>query len=256
MSDKCTATLPHQRVQTCVPSVVTEDKCTLIDCVYKSVKVTTTTFADCAKSITIMDGTTILAADTKLFACKDPTPVISACEKPPVDAPATTCGADATVKAADLLSQAVHTAPGTALLVKLCPADPEFDREFAVLCAPDGTKVAVQNITPVDAPLGTAPTFEAWTLAGTAYIGDIALLSDCGAEKIDVTAAQWFCANGTPISRTDFWDVFSAPQALLGSMWQDAAGNIVPAPAAGTFVVGDCSCVNLTAAQRGIQSTW
>lgn len=209
MSDCC-----EKPIAKCIPSTKQEEKCAIVDCLYKKVTVTTTTDALCVQTIVITDGANVLPADTQLVVCKDPTPVVMVCDKP------------------------------------------KFDREFAILCAPDGTKVITQNVTPEDAVLGTPPVIEAWTLAGTAYTGDIALLTDCGAEKVDVTAAQWFCASGTPISRTDFWDVFSTPRALLGSMWQDSAGNIVPAPAAGTFVVGDCSCVNLTAAQRGIQSTW
>jgi hypothetical protein len=130
--------------------------------------------------------------------------------------------------------------------VKICAPATTYDREFAILCAPDGTKVAVQNVTPVDAPLGTAPTFEAWTLDSTAYTGAIAALTNCGSEKIDVTATQWFCANNAPISRTDFWDVFSTPKALIGSLWQDAAGDIVPAPAAGTYTQGECAKCEVT----------
>ena len=173
----------------------------------------------------------------------------------PVTVPAldsTMCdGSTVDVQTAQLANQVVN-APGTALLVKMI-CDEKFDREFVILCAPDGTKVITQNVTPEDAPLGTAPVIEAWTLAGTAYTGDISLLTDCGAEKIDVTSAEWFCASGVPISRTDFWDVFSTPRALIGSLWQDVSGAVVPAPAAGSYVVGDCSCVSVP---QGILVSW
>lgn len=136
--------------------------------------------------------------------------------------------------------------PPTKVFVCNIDTTPKFDREFAILCAPDGTKVITQNVTPEDAPLGTAPVIEAWTLAGAAYTGDINALTDCGAEKIDVTAAQWFCAGGIPISRTDFWDVFSTPRTLIGSLWQDTSGAVIPTPAFGSYVVGDCSsCVSV-----------
>jgi len=129
------------------------------------------------------------------------------------------------------------------------------DREMQVLCAPDGTKVIVQNVTPDDAPLGTAPTIEAWLLDGTPYAGLLADLGTCGGEQVDVSAVQWFCAAGQSISRTDFWDVFSTPRALLGSIWQDASGAVVAAPAVGTFTVGECSTCPVLVPQ-GVISNW
>lgn len=172
--------------------------------------------------------------------CED-VPRVRICTDPAVAAPATTCGADTTVQAANLLSQAVHTTPGTALMVKLCPS--AQDRESLILCATDGQKVLAQNVTPVDAPLGTAPTFEFWTIAipSVPYLGDTTLLKDCGAEQVDATAAQWFCQAGQSISRTDFWDVAATPRVLLGSLWQDASGTTIPAPTAGTYTVGECA---------------
>lgn len=245
------------------PYTKTYVKCAIVDCTYKSVQITETGAADGTVTYVIMDGETILPPSTPFMECKEITPVVSACPPavvepppPPVDAPAITCDGETTVLAADLLSQAVHTAPGIPLLVKLCPEASKFDREFVIMCAPDGTKVITQNVTPDDAPLGAAPVIESWTLAGAPYAGDITLLTDCGSEKIDVSAALWFCMGGQPISRTDFWDIFSTPRTLLGSIWQDLGGVAIPAPATGTYVVGDCSCVNFTAAQRGIQPTW
>lgn len=217
MSDKCATTMPHERVQTCIPSVVTEEKCAVIDCEYKTVKVTTTTAANCIASIVIMDGTTVLPPDTKFFACKEPTPVIPVCKPKTV-----------------------------------------FDREMVKLCHPDGTKVLVQDVTPEDAVIGTAPSLSFWTISipSVPYTGDTTQLKDCGAEKIDLTDAEWFCASGVPISRSDAWDISVSPRTLIGSIWQDVSGAVIPAPAAGSYVVGDCSCVDFTPAQRGIQSTW
>lgn len=233
MSDCCVT-----QNKNCKPYVRQEEKCAIVDCEYKKVLVVTTGLADCTETIEIFDGLTLLPSTTQLVICKDPIPVVSACTTPPVSAPATSCGADTTVQAKDLLSQAVHTAPGTALMVKLCPS--AQDREMVVLCDVDGTKVAVQNVTPIDAPLGTAPIFETWRLDGTVWVGIAADLKDCGAEHVDVTAAQWFCQAGQSISRTDFWDVAANPRVLLGSLWQDASGTTIPAPTAGTYTVGEC----------------
>jgi hypothetical protein len=176
---------------------------------------------------------------------------------PPVDAPATTCTTDTTVKAADLLSQAVHTAPGTALLVKLCPSDPKFDREFVMLCAPDGTKVITQNVTKDDAPLGTAPTIEAWTLAGVPYTGSIAALTDCGSEKVDLADSESYCAAGTNYSRIDVIDVTT--KAIIGTLWLNDAGTVVAAPvgavkgtceqiASNTAIIAQLTAANVTLA--------
>jgi hypothetical protein len=120
-----------------------------------------------------------------------------------------------------------------------------FDREPVMLCHPNGTKVYVQDVTPEDAPLGTAPTFSFWTIAipSVPYTGDTSQLKDCGTEKIDLTAAEWFCASGVPISRSDAWDISVSPRALIGSIWQDAAGTVIPAPVAGSYVIGDCNPV-------------
>jgi hypothetical protein len=246
MSDCC-----DTPATSCKPFTKVEEKCAIVDCLYKKVTVTTTVDALCVQTIVITDGDDVLPPDTALVVCKDPTPVVAACEKPPalpVDAPTTTCGADTTVKAADLLSQAVHTAPGTALLVKLCPADPEFDREMEKLCAPDGTKVLVQDVTPKDAPLGTAPTLNFWTLAipSVPYTGDTSLLKDCGAEKIDISPAAWFCSNNEQVSRSDAWDISVSPRTLIGVIWQDISGAVIPAPAAGTYTQGECAKCEVT----------
>jgi hypothetical protein len=198
----------------CIPSTKQEEKCAIVDCEYKKVIVTTTIAADCTQTVVITDGATVLPSDTQLFVCKEPTPVIPVCKPKTV-----------------------------------------FDREMVKLCHPDGTKVLVQDVTPEDAPLGTAPTLSFWTIAipSVPYTGDTSQLKDCGAEKIDLTAAEWFCASGVPISRSDAWDVSVSPRALIGSIWQDVSGAVVPAPAAGSYVVGDCSCVSVP---QGILVSW
>ena len=210
MNDTCCDT----KVESCRPFVKVYEKCAVIDCEYVTVVVTETTAANCVQTTVITLNGTVLPADTQLFVCKEPTPVIPVCKPKTV-----------------------------------------FDREMVKLCHPDGTKVLVQDVTPEDAPLGTAPTLSFWTIAipSVPYTGDTSQLKDCGAEKIDLTAAEWFCASGVPISRSDAWDVSVSPRALIGSIWQDVSGAVVPAPAAGSYVVGDCSCVSVP---QGILVSW
>jgi len=240
----------------CTPSV-TNTPFSYLDaqgCLVGGIERVTITCAPDTRTVECLD-----AFGVTLPACPPKLPVSyvipQKCPDVPVTVPAldsTMCdGSTVDVQTAQLANQVVN-APGTALLVKMI-CDEKFDREFVILCAPDGTKVITQNVTPEDAPLGTAPVIEAWTLAGTAYTGDISLLTDCGAEKIDLTAAEWFCASGVPISRSDAWDVSVSPRALIGSIWQDVSGAVVPAPAAGSYVVGDCSCVSVP---QGILVSW
>jgi hypothetical protein len=141
------------------------------------------------------------------------------------------------------------------LYVTVCQPAAKYDREMQVLCAPDGSKVAVQNVTPDTAPLGTAPIFEAWNLDGSAWGGNVATLADCATERVDIAAAAWFCVSGQSVSRTDFWDIASVPRTLLGSVWQDASGAAIAAPAAGTYTVGECSTCPVRVAS-GVSSTW
>jgi hypothetical protein len=121
---------------------------------------------------------------------------------------------------------------------------PEFDREFIVLCDPTGERIAVQNTTPEDAPIGTAPTFSTWGLGGGTWVGDITTLKDCGAEQVDISSAAFFCAGGVEYSRTDFFDVTKTPKVLTGSLWQDVSGAVVAPPT--SPVAGRCEAATLT----------
>jgi hypothetical protein len=126
----------------------------------------------------------------------------------------------------------VVQAPGQVLTVRMCPTAKVQDREMVVLCAPDGTKVVIQNVTPEDAPLGTAPTFEAWGLNGVPYGGAVAALTDCGAEKVDISAGEDYCAAGVNYTRVD---VISTTTLLpVGVLWLNDAGAPVAAPVAPT----------------------
>jgi uncharacterized repeat protein (TIGR01451 family) len=135
---------------------------------------------------------------------------------------------------------------GHVYTVKLCNPAQLQDREMAILCTPAGSKVVVQNVTPIDAPLGTPPVFEAWTFAGTPWVGDKSTLVDCGAEKIDIAPATFFCAAGQEVTRTSVWDITSTPATLVGSIWQDIHGAVITAPAASTLFAGQCQAAVYT----------
>lgn len=248
-------TCPQPRSKVCAPGSVKVSSPYCIegaDCTTLRIQEAVTVDASCIPTATefqIVDDTGnvtgIYTGAIKKVPC-DPmrVKIVDACATtptaPPVSVPATSCGADTTVQATNALSQAVHTAPGTALLVKLCPQS--NDREFVVLCDRDGVKVAIQNVTPENSPLGTPPVFEAWLLDGFPYFGDVADLTDCGAEKVDIAQSLTVCKNGQEFTRTDFWDVQSTPRALLGSVWQNVLGAVVAAPAL-PFTVGKCEVV-------------
>lgn len=164
--------------------------------------------------------------------------VSQTCKPPDVTLEGQDCdGLPVVVTGADNQLTEVVQAPGTVFTVKMCPS--AQDRELFVLCDLDGTKVVVQNVTPIDAPLGTAPIFETWRLDGTAWTGIAADLKDCGSEKIDIASAVWFCADGADLSRTDFFDVNTGD--LVGSIWQDVNGATVPTPA--NPKVGACATI-------------
>lgn len=168
------------------------------------------------------------------------------CSSPPPPAPLPTVTVNALncdqTTAPVVVNQVVQTfpAPNAVQLVKLCP-DPlkAKDREMVVLCAPTGEKVAVQNVTDENAPLGTAPAFEFWALTGGNWVGDQTTLRDCATEKIDVAAPVLVCKAGIEYTRTDFWNIDVTPKTLAGSIWQDALGAVVAPPAA-PFMVGKC----------------
>ncbi len=113
------------------------------------------------------------------------------------------------------------------VLVQMCNAAPKlYDREMFVLCAPDGSKVMVQNVTAEDAPLGTAPVFEAWNLDGTGYAGAINALVDCGADKANVVTTD-YCAAGINYSRVDGISESGLP---VWTVWTNDAGIPLTAP--------------------------
>lgn len=182
------------------------------------------------------DGSTILSGVAEV-ACPPTMASAAPPPAPPAAVASQNCAGDAVSLDVDALPKQVVNAPGTALLVKLCPATTQ-DRGFVVLCAPDGSQVAVQNVTPDNAPLGTPPQFEAWLLDGTPYAGALAALTQCVGNTVYPAPPQTYCAAGANFTRTDFWDTSTSPATLAGAIWQDALGAVVPAPAGA--VMGQC----------------
>jgi hypothetical protein len=125
------------------------------------------------------------------------------------------------------LVQAVQPA-GQVYRVQFCnPSPSKFDREIVMLCAPDGTKVMIQNVTAEDAPLGTAPVFEAWNLNGTPYAGSIAALTDCGGDKVN-TEHNDYCASGVNYTRVD--GLSETTGLPVWTIWLNDAGVPVAQP--------------------------
>jgi hypothetical protein len=122
-------------------------------------------------------------------------------------------------------------------LVKICTPAGTLDRDYSTLCAPDGTKVLVVTAWDTTAPLATAPAVETYTLAGSVYTGDRALLTDCAAEKLDIVAEE-YCSGGISYQRVSFYNVTTSPPTLAATLWRDASGASVVAPAVGK--VGAC----------------
>lgn len=142
-----------------------------------------------------------------------------------------------------------------------CPAEvvvvsnpplPKYDREMFTLCAPDGTKVVLQNVTAEDAPLGTAPVFEAWNLNGTPYTGAIAVLVDCGVDKVNTEHTD-YCAGGLNYTRVD--GLAEATGLPVWTIWLDDTGAPVAQPVGA--VKGVCLVATCTpTTPLGVVGTW
>jgi hypothetical protein len=185
-------------------------------------------------------------ANAAVVPCTSCPVEVTAVPQPPIVVPATACGGDTTVYASSTLSQVVHTAPGTALLVKICRENQRFDREMLQLCTPDGTKVFVQNVTPDNAVLGSAPIFEAWTITGARYTGALASLVDCGGDKVNTEHSD-YCLAGVNYTRVD--GLAENTGAPIWSVWLNDAGVLVSAPIGATKgVCGKCKPINTSSA--------
>lgn len=145
-----------------------------------------------------------------------------------VPAPATTCGADGTVNAVSNLSQQVHTAPGTALLVKLC-ATTSTSRSVITACNAAGQTIIVQYDT------STVPPTELSRWNGfTNTAAPAGPLVTC-AGPVPTLETDTVCAAGVQRERVR---VFSAAGALVSTVFYDESGGVIPTPPA--FTPGLC----------------
>lgn len=224
ISEGC-PTVPSVTKGLCVAS-----GCTTITCVTKTVTFTQTP-AGCTSVTVYTDSAGAVLTNVKETPCPQKVEVITPNPPAPV-LPITITGADcagAPVTATGLPQQIVQTVPhpSAVQLVKICGDKPKFDREMVTLCTPSGTKVIVQNVTPEDAPLGTAPVFEAWNLNGTAYTGAVSALVDCGADKVNTEHTD-YCAGGLNFTRVD--GLAEDTGVPVWTIWLDDAGLPVAQP--------------------------
>lgn len=144
--------------------------------------------------------------------------------------------------------------PAEVVVISTPPAPPvpKFDREMVTLCAPDGTKVIVQNVTNEEAAVGTAPVFEAWNLNGTPYTGAISALTDCGADKVNTEHTD-YCAAGVNYTRVD--GLSETTGLPVWTIWLDDTGAPVAQPVGA--VKGVCLVATCTPkAPLGVVGTW
>jgi hypothetical protein len=109
------------------------------------------------------------------------------------------------------------------------PLNPaQFDREIITLCGPNGSIVLVQDVTSVEAPIGTTPTILAWNLDATPYTGVISELKKCeNLNDVEVETTD-YCANGLNVQKVQGFS--SKDGVLLWTLWLNDAGAIVPVP--------------------------
>lgn len=120
-----------------------------------------------------------------------------------------------------------------------------FDREVTQMCSPTtGSTVFVVTLWDQAAVPGQAPTVEAFNQDGTPYVGAISALVKCATTTVDVeTLDQVVCAGGSTYTHSTFVD--TATLSTVGSLWRDASGAVVAAPA-GPFTLGACEPVQAT----------
>ena len=221
--------------------IIEKDVCGKAGCDTVSCLTRTTTFAQsvsgCIATVVYTDITGAVVAIDGATSCPQlvqiSNPPKVAVAAPPVAVQSTSCDLDVSVQAANALSQAVHTTPGTALLVKLCTSSAK-DSELVILCKVNGDKVALQY----DITLTPPALLSQFNLnTNTADVTPISALSNCGIEKLDYGSAVDYCVSGVAYTRIDVFD--AAAQFVVGSIWQNDQGLQVAPPA--SAVKGSCS---------------
>jgi len=155
------------------------------------------------------------------------------CCEPPVSAPITvttdTCAATVDVDVSQVV-QAV-LASGTVIYTKKCPNETEFDT--AILCDSVGGGQVVVVVT--YSPAGI-PTSTFYNLDGTPFTGDVGDLIVCSRD-LESDQVEW-CNNDADVTQ---WIIKENGVPTGTSYWTDAAGMVIPSPAAGpTLVRGAC----------------
>jgi hypothetical protein len=181
-----------------------------------------------AVGFTEADGIKVVNYDKRGASCEDPVFVEPCPASTPITVASLNClGEPVSLTGLGLVQTVPH--PTAIQLVKLC-APTQQDREMQILCAPDDSRVIVQNVTPIDAPLGTAPEFEMYKLDGTLYTATpiTTLVSCASGSKYALAGEVNYCLAGVSYTRTDVIDL--ATQLPISSIWLNDLGNPVPAP--------------------------
>ena len=129
-------------------------------------------------------------------------------------------------------------APGPAQpVVLVCdlttPPEPPVDYELVnLLCDPVSGEHVI-TVLAFDPANGTFVT-SYYNQDGTSYTGGVPIRCQ---EDYEYTAPFIFCLNGTStISRTDVYQ----SDTYITSIWQDALGNVIPAPSINNIISGTC----------------
>jgi hypothetical protein len=103
-----------------------------------------------------------------------------------------------------------------------------FDRDVVLMAAADGTQVLVQNVTPADAPAGTAPTIKAFKLDGSPYTGSLSDLTCCGSPKVNLSKKLYLKENTGILTIQDIILQLPANSLIESiSILQDAGVGII-----------------------------
>jgi len=108
------------------------------------------------------------------------------------------------------------------------------DYELVVLCDVATGNPVIQTYTFDDSGLLVQTNINP---DGSLFLGSV---GKCPNKNYGITSKDWFCVNGTEtVSREDIVDFET--NTTVGILWRDINGDVVSAPANGTFTVGVCS---------------